>query len=77
MSLSPTERIALLKIFEQLPDDAIVSTKMTAAVLDQSERTVRRKPPTPRIKTSDKCGGQRAGDLRRLVRGELASQAAA
>jgi hypothetical protein len=58
----------ILKRFDELPDDAIVSNKITAIVLSLSERTVRRHPPVPPIRTSPGKRGSRVGDLRKLIR---------
>jgi len=59
----------ILKRFAELPDDALVSPKVTAVVLDSSERTLRRSPPIPRIQISPQRFRHRVGDIRKLVRG--------
>jgi hypothetical protein len=66
--MAPEIRIQLCKIFEQLPDEAISPTKMTAAVFGMSERSVRRNPPTPRKQISARIGGNLVGDIRRRLR---------
>jgi hypothetical protein len=59
----------LIKHFDELPDDAVVQTKITALVLGLSERTVRSHPKLPRTYLSQARYGQRVGHIRRLVRG--------
>jgi hypothetical protein len=39
------DEFEILKRFDELPADAIVSTKVTAIVLNTHERTLRRSPP--------------------------------
>lgn len=62
-----------IKNFDALPDDAIVSPKIAAIVLDESERTLRRHPPIKRIQLSPRRFGFRVGDLRGLARGGVAA----
>ena len=59
----------IIKHFDQLPDDAVVQTKVTALVLGLSERTVRKHPQLERVQVSEGRYGQRVGSIRRLVRG--------
>ena len=61
-----------LREFVNLPDDAIVSDALAAAILDISEDTLKRSSPVPWRQISSRRGGRRAGDLRALVRGEAA-----
>jgi hypothetical protein len=74
--MSPSLRADLLQAFERLPDDSIALPKMTAAVLDVSERTLRRSPPIPRVQITSQRFGYRVGNIRKLVRGELVAQVA-
>jgi hypothetical protein len=56
-----------LKAFDDLPDDAVVPRWVTAAVLNVSERTVRRSLPT--VNLSPRRRGNRVGDIRTIARG--------
>jgi hypothetical protein len=58
----------IIRHFNDLPDDAIVQTKVTALVLGISERNVRYHPQLPRVQVSLGRYGQRVGDIRALVR---------
>ena len=58
----------IIKRFDQLPDDAVVQTKITALVLGLSEKNVRYHPQLPRVQVSLGRYGQRVGDIRALVR---------
>ena len=66
---SLAERCKLLENFDRLPDDAIAGSKLTAAILDYSEWTLRRDPPIPRKQVSARRIGYRVGDIRAFVRG--------
>jgi hypothetical protein len=55
-----------IKAFDDLPDDAVVPRRVTAAVLNISERTVRRSVPT--VKLSPRRRGNRVGDIRAIAR---------
>jgi hypothetical protein len=55
-----------LKEFDDLPDDAVVPYRVTAAVLHMSERTVRRTVPT--VRRSLRLRGNRVGDIRAIAR---------
>lgn len=57
-----------IKNFDDLPDDAVVPRRVTAAVLHMSERTVRRSVPTVRLSLR-RCGN-RVGDIRAIARGD-------
>jgi len=61
-----------IKQFDDLPDDAVVPRRVTAAVLHMSERTVKRIVPT--VKLSARRRGNRVGAIRAIARGD--SQAA-
>ncbi len=58
----------IIKRFDQLPDDAVVQTKVTALVLGVSERTIRYHPQLRRVPVSRGRYGQRVGDIRKLTR---------
>jgi hypothetical protein len=64
----PPDIAEILKRFDQLPDDAVVPTRVTAAVHGISERTVRRTYPSVQLSPSRK--GQRVGTIRSMSRGE-------
>jgi hypothetical protein len=70
--MSDVERI---KNFDALPEDAVVSPKITAILLDESERTLRRHSPIKRIQLSERRTGYRVGDIRAFVRGRAAATA--
>jgi hypothetical protein len=61
----------ILQRFDSLPDDSVVSSRISAIILGVSERTVRYHPNLPRIKVSAGRYGQRVRDLRSIVRGGL------
>jgi hypothetical protein len=58
-----------IKAFDNLPDDAVVPRDVTAAVLNISERTVRRSVPT--VKLSARRRGNRVGVIRAIARGDI------
>jgi hypothetical protein len=64
--------------FDQLPDDAIVTTATAALILGGTltEQTLRRNPPITRRQISRRRYGFRVGDLRKLIRGEIEPAAA-
>jgi hypothetical protein len=59
----------LIKNFDQLSDDQVVSPAVASAILGPSARTLRRSPPIPRIQITQKLSGFRVGDIRKKVRG--------
>jgi hypothetical protein len=59
-----------VKRFDELPDNAVVQSKVTALILGLAERTVRYHPRLPRIVLSEGRYGQRVGDIRALVLGK-------
>jgi hypothetical protein len=76
MELSAMTDADTLKIasqFDAMPDDAIVPAKVATVLLGGSltEQTLRRNPPIPKRQISERRFGFRAGDLRKLIRGEL------
>jgi hypothetical protein len=73
--MSPTH-LEILENLPKLPDDMIVSDQLAAILLNCSTRTLRRGSLVRRVKTGDRTGGRRLGDIRKLARGELAPTAA-
>ena len=63
-----TELMDEITQFDDLPDDAVVPRRVTAAVLHISERTVRRSVPT--VNLSQRRRGNRVGDIRAIARGD-------
>jgi hypothetical protein len=59
-----------LKNFGELPDDALVPTAVAALVLNTSVWSLYRGNLLRRVQTSQRGGGYRAGDVRKLIRGE-------
>jgi hypothetical protein len=64
--MPPDDIAEILRRFDELPNDAVVRSKVTAAVLDLSERTVRRRFPSVQLSPNRK--GQRVGDIRAIAR---------
>jgi len=58
----------IVRRFDQLPDDAVVPTRVTAAVHGVSPRTVRRIYPSVQLSPNRK--GQRVGTLRAMSSNE-------
>lgn len=73
--LSETE-ILILERFERLPDTAAVSLKIAATLTGTSDRSWRRNPPIQVFRLTPGKRGVNVGQLRKLVRGELAAPAA-
>jgi hypothetical protein len=63
-----TDTFEILKRFDELPDTALAPPKVTAIVLNMSERTLRRHPPIPRVQTSPQKFGFHVGAIRALIR---------
>jgi hypothetical protein len=61
--------IEILQNFEKLPDDVLVSTKVTSLVINLSDRSLRRNPPIRKIVVSPGKFCFRVGDIRALMRG--------
>lgn len=59
----------LLKRWPYLPDEAIVHSKVTAAVTGLSERTVRYDPRFKRIYLTATRYGHRVGEIRKILQG--------
>ena len=66
----------ILERFDALPDDAVLASKITAIILGLSEKTVRNHPYLPRVQIARGRYGQRARDIRKLVRDGMPQQAA-
>jgi ABC-type proline/glycine betaine transport system ATPase subunit len=59
---------AIVRRFDELPDDAVVPTEVTAAIHGVSPRTVRRRYPSVQLSPNRK--GQRVGTIRAMSRAE-------
>ena len=59
----------LLKRWPYLPDDAVVHTKVVAAVTGLSERTVRYDPRFKRVYLTSGRYGFRVGEVKRILTG--------
>jgi hypothetical protein len=57
-----------LERFQSLPDEAVISSKLAAIILDLSERTTRYHPHLKRIWISEGRYGFQVGQVRRLAR---------
>jgi hypothetical protein len=65
----PSDDISeILRRFDELPDDAVVPTEVTAILHGVSKRTVRRTYPSVQLSPNRK--GQRVGTLRAMSRAE-------
>ena len=67
--MSPSH-LEILENLSKLPDDLIVSDQITAILFNCSTRSLRRRSPVPRIKTGQRTGGSRLGDIRAVIRGQ-------
>jgi hypothetical protein len=72
MSHDFSKSFEILRNWDSLPDDAVISTKVTALLLGCAERTVRYHPKLKRIEISRGRYGFRVGELRQVVRGATA-----
>ena len=72
--VKPTH-LEILKIFDLLPADSIVPDPVGRIVTNFSERSWRRNRPVPKIMLGERLGGCRVGDLRKVIRGEVAPAA--
>jgi hypothetical protein len=62
----------LVENFDKLPDDMLVGPTVASTVLANiAEQHLRRDPPIPKVKISDRRWGFRVGDLRELIRGSV------
>jgi hypothetical protein len=71
------EQIEQLKRSEGLPDDCVIDDPLAALMLGMSIWTLRRNNPAPPVRLSARKRGRRLGNIRKLIRGELAPPAAA
>jgi len=62
----------VVKRFDDLPNDAVISPKIAALVLGCAERTVRYHPKLQRVQISRGRYGFTVGNVRRIVHGEAA-----
>jgi len=58
----------IIRNWDNLPDDAVVSPKITALVLGCAERTVRYHPDLTRVYISRGRYGFRVGNVRQIIR---------
>jgi hypothetical protein len=65
-----TKSFEILRHWDDLPDDAVISTKIASLVLGAAERTIRYHPKLARVQISKGRYGFRAGNVRAIVRGE-------
>jgi hypothetical protein len=63
----------IVKRFDDLPDDAVISTKIAALVLGLAERTIRYHGGLKRVQLSRGRHGYRVGNIRQIVRGDVAA----
>ena len=59
----------IVRRFDDLRNDAIIGPKPTAIILSTTDRNLRRNPPIPKRRISDRIVGFRVGDIRALIRG--------
>jgi DNA-directed RNA polymerase subunit H (RpoH/RPB5) len=64
----------ILKRFDALPDDAVVSSNVTATILGVCSKTVREHPHLKKVWVSANRYGQRVGDIRKIVRDRTLSR---
>jgi len=60
MSHDFSKSFEILRNWDSLPDDAVISTKITALVLGCAERTIRYHPKLKRVEISRRRYGSRA-----------------
>jgi hypothetical protein len=60
--------LEIVQNFDRLPDDTVVSRRVTAIVTGLSERTLRRTGVLPAVPLSPNRVGHRVGGIRALVR---------
>jgi hypothetical protein len=70
-------KLELLEKVKSLPDECLVDDELCGLLLGGMSRwTVTRNNPVPAIQLSARKRGRRLGDIRKLIRGELAAPAA-
>ena len=72
MTATTDDSIELIKNFDRLPDAALVAPKIAAIILGESERTLRRHPPIPRIQLSARRVAFSVGAIRAFGRSSAA-----
>jgi hypothetical protein len=65
-----TKAFEIVKRFDDLPADAVISTKIAALVLGCADRTIRYHPRLTRIQISRGRYGFRVANVRQVARGE-------
>jgi hypothetical protein len=68
--MKPLTALELIKHFDELPDDAVVTLEVSRIIRRTSEWTDRRNPKFKRIEISARRFGHRVGDIRAHNRGE-------
>jgi hypothetical protein len=58
----------ILNYFDQLPDSARVPLRVTALLIGESLRSLRRKKPLPTYPINGKMIGNQVGEIRQLMR---------
>jgi hypothetical protein len=66
--MRPRDVSDILRYFDQLPDQAVVPQKVTALLIGESARSLRRKKPIPTYPINGSLRGNKVGDVRRLLR---------
>jgi len=72
-SAMTNEQLEQLKRSAALPDDCVIDESLAALMLDMSVWTLRRNDPVPPIRLTARKIGRRLGNIRQLIRGELAA----
>jgi hypothetical protein len=76
MAMKKTKLLELLDQFPALPDEAVTSADVTAAILGVCTRTVRYHPHLEKVRVSEHRDGIRVGSIRRLIRDGIPKLAA-
>jgi hypothetical protein len=66
--MRPRDVSEILRHFDELPDWARVPQRVTALLIGESARSLRRKKPLPTYPINGKLRGHAVGDIRRLRR---------
>jgi len=66
--MRPRDVSEILRHFDQLPDWAVVPQKVTALLIGESARSLRRKKLIPAFPINGSLKGNRVGDIRKLLR---------
>ena len=70
MNRNFTKAFEIIKRWDDLPNGAVVSPKITSLVLGAAERTIRYHPKLKRVQISRGRYGFTVGNVRAVVRGE-------